>query len=91
MTLAKRFCPSPSIGRLLPSAFLLTELKSTDLANIRFHPVTLLFLSLFMLFWFWQFFQLVAEVKEKREIKMFYNQTLRISEVGVFCLFLVDN
>jgi len=51
-----------------------------SVCNLLLHPVTLLLLSLFLLFWFWQFFQLLSEIKEKREIQLFYRQTLHISD-----------
>jgi hypothetical protein len=37
-------------------------------------------LALFLLFWLLQFFQFLSEIRDKREIKHFYNQALRISD-----------
>ncbi len=45
--------------------------------------MTAVCLAIFLLFWLLQLFQLLNEVRDKKEIKLFYNKTLRISEVGV--------
>lgn len=47
---------------------------------VRLHPFVAVCLALFLLFWLLQFFQFLSEVRDKREIKRFYNQALRISD-----------
>lgn len=46
----------------------------------RLHPFVAVCLALFLLFWLLQFFQFLSEVRDKREIKRFYNQALRIND-----------
>lgn len=46
----------------------------------RLHPFVAICLALFILFWLLQFFQFLSEIRDKREIKHFYNQALRIND-----------
>lgn len=50
------------------------------LSAVRLHPFVAVCLALFLLFWLLQFFQFLSEVRDKREIKRFYNQALRIND-----------
>lgn len=51
-----------------------------ELSPCRLNPFVAICLALFLLFWLLQLFQFLNEIRDKREIKHFYNQALRISD-----------